>query len=59
MWWQVLGRINMKTTREEIQSWIRRQEKKSQPSVVYIRWLEQQRIRVTTQAEVKKCQKSR
>jgi hypothetical protein len=43
----------MNTSQEEIASWIRRQEKKKQPSEIYIKWLEQQRIKMTVSAEVK------
>ena len=43
----------MKTTREEVGSWIRRQQKKKTPNVIYIRWLKQQQIKLTTTAKVK------
>ena len=43
----------MKTTREEIGSWIRRQQKKKTPNVIYIRWLKQQQIKLTTTAKAK------
>jgi diketogulonate reductase-like aldo/keto reductase len=43
----------MKTTVEEVSSWIRREQKKKQPNQIYIRWLEQQRIKMTVTAENK------
>lgn len=47
----------MKTTRQEIQSWIRREQRKKQPSQIYIRWLEKQ-IKFTVSAEVKNVKNS-
>jgi hypothetical protein len=32
----------MKTTTEEIRSWIRREQRKKKPSQIYIKWLQQQ-----------------
>ena len=43
----------MKTTKEEIGSWIRRQQHKKQPNQIYINWLRKQ-ITVTVSATVKR-----
>lgn len=39
----------MKTTDEEIRSWIRKEQRKKKPSVIYINWLRKQiKLTVTT-----------
>lgn len=43
----------MKTTEEEIRSWIRKEQRKKKPSEIYINWLRKQ-IKVTVSATVKK-----
>lgn len=41
----------MKTTEEEIRSWIRREQRKKRPSQIYIDWLRRQ-MRVNVSATV-------
>lgn len=43
----------MKTTEQEIQSWIRREQRKKKPSQIYINWLRKQMC-VTVSATVKR-----
>jgi hypothetical protein len=45
--------LEMKTTTEEIRSWIRKEQRKKKPSQIYIKWLQRQ-VSVNVSAHVVK-----